>query len=84
MTIGITPFFASRGQEPSIANILKEIRHQSQEAQISAENIKKLHETLMIDIEFMNAKAVKYYDRKCQEPLSFREREKVWLLRRNK
>ena len=58
------PFFASKGQEPSIANILKEIRYQSQKAQISAENIKKLHKTLIIDIKFINAKAAKYYDRK--------------------
>ena len=38
----------------------------------------------MIDIKFMNTKAAKYYNRKHQEPPSFREGEKVWLLRRNK
>jgi len=79
----MTPFFANYGREPEIERGPLEVTHRSQEAEISAKQLKNLHESLRKDIEFMNQRIKHYYDLKRQEAPQFKKGEKVFLLRRN-
>lgn len=82
-TTGMTPYFANYGKEPEIQRQPFETTVKGHEAEISATELRKLHDTLRRDIEFLHSRMKQYYNLKRQEAPDFKRGEKVFLLRRN-
>ncbi|RJE17136.1 hypothetical protein PHISCL_10527, partial [Aspergillus sclerotialis] len=72
----MTPFFANYGREPEIERTPLEAMNRSQEAEVTAKQLKNLHEALRRDIEFMNERMKHYYNLKRQEAPQFKKGEK--------
>ena len=82
-TTGFTPYFANYGKEPEVQRQAYETTVKGHEAEISATNLRKLHDNLWKDIEFLHSRMKHYYDVRRQEAPQFEKGEKVFLLRRN-
>ena len=79
----VTPFYANRGYQPVIHRKLRPTSAVSQTASLEIERLKGLHTQLQSDIEFLNGRSAEYANKhKSQEP-SWKEGDKVYLLRKN-
>src|SRR3954447_4978757 len=81
--IGVSPFFANYGLHPEThyeADVTKIV---AEEARITAQELRKLHEQMRMDIEYTNLRTAIYYNNRHKKEPDFKEGDKVYLLRRN-
>ena len=82
-TTNHSPFYAHYGYEPTAYLESYTYDSWSQQAKLSAEQLKILHQTLSNDIQFLNERMAHYYDKKHQQAPKLEKGDKVYLLRKN-
>jgi hypothetical protein len=80
--IGYSPFFANYGYEPEIRKTITS-ESWSQKAQVTAENLQKLHKQLSNDIDFICQRTQKYYNKRRKDAPRLKEGDSVYILRKN-
>ena len=78
----MSPFFANYGYNPTI-NEPRSKESLSLKATKNAKRLKGLHQQLKKDAEFINLSIGRYYDRKHEDVLPWKEGDKVYLQRKN-
>lgn len=82
-TIGVSPFFANYGRNPELYREALPEKTRAQHAQITVEQLQKLHEHLSKDIAFLAMRSAKYYNQKRSVEPQLKEGGKAYLLRKN-
>ena len=82
-TIGMSPFYANYGYDPEAYREPRPKESLSQQAIWQAENLKSLHNWLSKEIEFLNIRVAKYYNQRKLNGPTFKEGDKVFLVRKN-
>lgn len=82
-TTGLTPYYANYGREPTLRWNPNITGIKSADAELHANELRKLHTQMQLDIEFLNERMKHYYNLGHQEAPTFKRGEKVYLLRRN-
>ena len=81
--IGMSPFFANYGFEPSIMHAAHSIENVAEKASIKVEDLRELHRELSTDIVFAKTRMAKYYNSKRIGGPILKEGGKAYLLRKN-
>jgi len=55
----------------------------AQKGILKANQLKKLHQQLSLDIQFITYQTAIYYNQQHQEASEFKKRDKIYLLRKN-
>jgi hypothetical protein len=82
-TTGISPFFANYEYNPSASFKARGMVKVAEKVKITVEKLKNLHRELTRDIEWMSLRFLLYYNSKRLEGPRLKERDQVYLLRRN-
>ena len=82
-TTGVSPFYANYGFEPEAYREALPTNRWAQAASLSVEKLRGLHEQLSRDIAFIAIRTARYYNQKRKDAPTFKEGDRVYLLRRN-
>jgi hypothetical protein len=82
-TIGVSPFYANYGYNPTAYNAPLPDTGSANEAMLQGGELKELHKELMSDIKFIAQKSAIYYDKKRSVGPTLKEGDRVYLLRKN-
>jgi len=77
------PFYANYRFEPTVYQELISGKILAQKGILKADQLKKLHQQLSLNIQFIAYWAAMYYNQQHQKAPKFRKRDKIYLLRKN-
>ena len=80
---GISPFYANYGRNPNIARDPRGLKPIAERAMVKVENLKKLHETMQEDLEFIARRAAIQANKKRSDGPDLKKGGMVYLLRKN-
>jgi hypothetical protein len=80
---GITPYYANYGREMKAFRNKLDRAYRNVSAQLSAEEMKQLHNQMARDLRFVQKRMQQYYDRRHEDVPTIRAGQKVYLLRKN-
>ncbi len=81
--IGMTPFYANYGYEPEAYRQPRKDEQVSEDARLTVEKLKGLHQQLATDIEFGKLRTATYANRKRSMGPPLQRGDKVYLLRKH-
>ena len=81
--IGMIPFYANYGYEPTIIHEALVPKQTAQEAVRAVERLKNLYKQLARDIVFTLVQTVRHYDKRRLEASSLKKGDRVYLLQCN-
>jgi hypothetical protein len=81
--IGVSPFFANHGYNPTAYKQPRADTVKAQDAIVRAERLKDLHSQLGLDLEFIEQKSTEYANKKRSQGPSLQNGDRVYLLRRH-
>ena len=79
----MSSFFANYGFESEILKESRKFAEIAQKAMIQIEQLQLLHKELQKNIQFLSKRSALYVNKKKDKEFTFKERNKVYLLRRN-
>jgi len=82
-TTKISPFYANYGFQPQAYRNPRDGAILAEKAQVKVQDLKKLHQHLQQELSFVQARMQHYANRKRMKGPSFKEGDKVYLVRRN-
>ena len=82
-TIKETLFFTNYGYNPTLFGEPLNKQQLANQAGNTIETIRQLHAQLSRDIDFMNLRTARYYNKNHQEGPDLKKGEKVFLLQKN-
>jgi len=80
---GISPFYANYGYHPNISRDPQGVKPIAERAKVSVDKLRKLHEALTEELQFITQKTTEYANRKRSEGPDLKKGGMVYLLRKN-
>jgi hypothetical protein len=79
----VSPFFANFGYQPEAYRQPRPDKARAEQARIIVEQLKSFHNQLATDIQFLNERSAAYANKKRSMEPTFKEGDKVYLLRKH-
>jgi len=79
----VSPFFANYGYQPEAYRQPRQDEARAEQAIIAVKRLKAFHEQLATNIQFLNERSAVYANRKRSMEPTFKEGDKVYLLRKH-
>jgi hypothetical protein len=81
--LGLSPFYANHGYHPNLDRQKRGLVPIAEKANITVEKLKKLHQMMQSELQFIAEQAAKFANKKRSKGPDLREGDMVYLLRRN-